>query len=125
MREATDSKPPPAQGASIADGGDLATNLRREAAITTGETDSVCRLIEIAKRDSGQSRWVADFLLAWWNADACRAFALTNLWVVDDAIAVHILAVCVLIARVRRYPDSLSSEDDFKEIRFIRIAEPP
>jgi hypothetical protein len=29
------------------------------------------RLIQIAQRDTGQSRKVANFLLAWWNADEC------------------------------------------------------
>jgi hypothetical protein len=45
------------------------------------------RLIKIAQGDTGQSRRVADFLLAWWNAGDCGSFDLTNLWAIDEAIA--------------------------------------
>jgi hypothetical protein len=39
------------------------------------ETESAAlrRLIEHAKRGTGQSRRVADFLLAWWNPAQCGA----------------------------------------------------
>ncbi len=36
------------------------------------------RLVAIAQRDTGQSRRVADFLLAWWNAGECGGFDLTT-----------------------------------------------
>jgi hypothetical protein len=42
------------------------------------------RLIRIANRDTGQSRRVASFLLAWWNAEECGGFDLTDLWGIDD-----------------------------------------
>jgi hypothetical protein len=29
------------------------------------------RLIQVAQGDTGQSRIVANFLLAWWNAEEC------------------------------------------------------
>ena len=35
------------------------------------------RLLAIARSDTGQSRRVANFLLAWWNAGACGGFDLT------------------------------------------------
>jgi hypothetical protein len=38
-----------------------------DQSITAAETEALERLIEIAKRDTGQSRRVADLLLAWWN----------------------------------------------------------
>ncbi|WP_456304106.1 DUF7673 family protein, partial [Acetobacter pasteurianus] len=38
---------------------------------------ALARLIKIAKGDTGQSRRVADFLLAWWNAGSCGSFDLT------------------------------------------------
>ena len=44
------------------------------------------RLIDIARSDTGQSRRVADFLLAWWNAGSCGSFDLTSLWALDWAI---------------------------------------
>jgi hypothetical protein len=74
------------------------------------------RLIEIARRDTGQSRRVADFLLAWWNAGACGSFDLTTLWGVDDAIAADMVTVFGLIARVNKYPDALGYETEFKAI---------
>ncbi len=57
------------------------------------------RLIIIAQSDTGQSRRVANFLLAWWNAGNCGGFDLTDLWMVDRAIADDILTVTGLIAQ--------------------------
>ena len=74
------------------------------------------RLIDIAIGPTGQSRRVADFLLAWWNAGACGAFDLTTLWGVDEVIAADMVAVFGLIARVNKYPDSLGYETQFKTI---------
>jgi hypothetical protein len=34
------------------------------------------RLLAIAQADTGQSRRVANFLLAWWNAGECGGFHL-------------------------------------------------
>ena len=74
------------------------------------------RLIKIAKADTGQSRRVADFLLAWWNSGSCGAFDLTNLWAVDAAIADDMVAVVRLIASASKYPDTLGYKDDFVAI---------
>ena len=74
------------------------------------------RLIDIAKRDTGQSKRVAEFLLAWWNASSCGSFDLTNLWGVDTEIMLDMTTVFGFIGRVRSYPDSLGYESDFKEI---------
>lgn len=74
------------------------------------------RLIEIAQRDTGQSRRVADFLLSWWNSGTCGAFDLTTLWGVDSEIAADIVTVFALIARVNSYLDSLDYESEFKSI---------
>lgn len=74
------------------------------------------RLIKIAQGDSGQSRRVADFLLAWWNAGDCGSFDLTNLWAVDEAIAKDMTTVFALIARVHSYPDTLGYEAPFRRI---------
>jgi hypothetical protein len=80
------------------------------------ETQALERLIDIAKRDTGQSRYVADFLLAWWNASNCGGFDLTSLWGVDTVIAADMVTVFGLIAKVYRYPDTLGYEADFKAI---------
>lgn len=72
------------------------------------------RLIEVASHDTGQSKKVADFLLAWWNADNCGAFDLTTLWQVDTKIAEDMIAVCALIALTNSYPDSLGYKKVFE-----------
>lgn len=43
----------------------------RPEEILEPEKSALERLITIAQRDTGQSRRVADFLLAWWNAGQC------------------------------------------------------
>lgn len=73
-------------------------------------TDALTRLITIAKRDTGQSKRVADFLLSWWNANSCGGFDLTDLWGVDAEIADDMLAVIGLIRQTRAYPDTLGTE---------------
>lgn len=84
--------------------------------VVPAEVMALERLIEIAKGDSGQSRRVADFLLAWWNSGTCGAFDLTNLWAVDAVIADDMVAVVRLIASASRYPDTLGYKDDFVAI---------
>jgi hypothetical protein len=74
------------------------------------------RLITIAHSDTGQSRRVADILLAWWNASDCGSFDLTTLWGVDEAIARDMTTVFALIARVRCYADTLGYEAQFRHI---------
>lgn len=80
------------------------------------ETRALLRLIEIAVGPTGQSRRVADFLLAWWNARQCGSFDLTTLWGVDDVIAEDMVTVFGLIARVHQYPDTLGYDKQFKTI---------
>jgi len=74
------------------------------------------RLIAIAQGNTGQSRRVADFLLAWWNAGECGSFDLTNLWGVDSDIASDMAEVFALIARVHKYPDTLGYGEQFQQI---------
>lgn len=45
-------------------------------------------LLAIARGDTGQSRRVADFLLAWWNAGSCGGFDFTTFWGMDDELCV-------------------------------------
>ncbi|MXS77958.1 hypothetical protein ABF87_08280 [Nitrosomonas sp. JL21] len=84
--------------------------------MTDAERAALERLIRIAKAHTGQSRRVADFLLAWWNAGSCGSFDLTALWALDDAITADMAIVFAFIARVSKYPDSLGYEADFKAI---------
>jgi len=84
--------------------------------LSADERTALERLINIAQRDTGQSRRVADFLLAWWNAGECGSFDLTNLWGVDSAIALDMVTVFALIARAHNYPDSLGYGGQFEQI---------
>ena len=74
------------------------------------------RLICVAQGDTGQSRKVANFLLAWWNAGECGGFDLTDVWDVDTAIAVDMLRVFALLAACRQYPDALGYGKQFKAL---------
>ena len=77
---------------------------------------ALARLIDIAQGDSGQSRIVADFLLAWWNAEECGGFALTDVWGVDTSIAVDMLRVFALLASCHQYPDTIGYGQHFEAI---------
>ncbi len=74
------------------------------------------RLIEIAQRDTGQARRVAAFLLAWWNAEECGGFDLTDMWQVDTAIATDLVTVFGLVACRHSYPDSLGYGKQFERV---------
>ena len=85
-------------------------------AVTLLEHAAILRLLDIAARDTGQSRRVADFLLAWWNAGACGGFDFTNLWALDSEIAADIVITVGLIARCHSYPDTLGYAPRFARV---------
>lgn len=90
---------------------------RQERACMTGaERQAVQRLLAIAGRDTGQSRRVAAFLLAWWNAASCGGFDLTDLWAVDVEIAQDMLQVLHMLSEVRQYPPALGLEKEFRAL---------
>lgn len=74
---------------------------------TVSELDAVRRLLKVAQSDTGQSRLCANFLLAWWNGQSCGGFNLVDLWGLDRALALDMLAVFGLIARCHDYPPAL------------------
>lgn len=74
---------------------------------TDDERAAIERLLVIAERDTGQSRRVANFLLAWWNAGRDGGFDLTDLWAVDAGIARDMVTVFCMVARVHSWPDTL------------------
>jgi hypothetical protein len=74
------------------------------------------RLVAIAQSDTGQSRRVANFLLAWWNATDCGGFDLTDLWSLDAAIAADILTVARLIALRHDYPTAYGFGPQFEQL---------
>lgn len=86
---------------------------------TSTEQAALERLIKIAKSDTGQSRKVADFLLAWWNPARCGGFDLTDVWGVDAGIAQDMMVIFGFLTRRSQYPDNLDGrtyEADFIEI---------
>lgn len=86
-------------------------------AINTAEKLALQRLIQIAKRDTGQSRRVASFLLSWWNAKTFGGFDPTDLWTLDDGIVADILLVLQLISKnTGKYPDAFELADEFEAI---------
>src|SRR5258707_1248878 len=91
--------------------GELAAKMKKlrdaqpdEAAIQKAK-DATRRLLGIAEGDTGQSRRVADFLLAWWNAGECGGFDFADLWNVDMEIADDMVTVFALLPNFRDYPD--------------------
>jgi len=78
--------------------------------------DALSRLLKIAQSDTGQSRRVANFLLAWWNAESCGGFDFTDLWCVDRAIADDMLAVTRLIATAHNYPTAYGLGGQFERL---------
>ena len=83
---------------------------------TNSQRAALERLIRVAQGDTGQSRIVANFLLAWWNAAECGGFDLTDVWAVDTAIAVDMLLGFALVAACQHYPDTLGYGKQFAAI---------
>jgi hypothetical protein len=84
--------------------------------VSANQKAALERLIRIAQGDTGQSRRVANFLLAWWNAEECGGFDLTDLWNVDAAIAADMVTVVGLLATLNCYPDALGYSEQFEAI---------
>lgn len=80
------------------------------------------RLLKIAAFDTGQSRRVADFLLAWWNPASCGRFDLIDLWGCDTGIVVDIVTLIGWIGHNQHYPDSLGYGAEFESI--VRLWRP-
>src|SRR6202046_5870757 len=74
------------------------------------------RLIQIARRDTGQARRVADFLLAWHNAEENGGWNPVDLWQLDTGIAQDILLVTAFIAVEHKYPDDLGFAPEIADV---------
>lgn len=59
---------------------------------------------------------MADFLLAWHNAEENRGWNLVDLWNVDDTIADDMLTVLGLIRQTHRYPGDLGFEEEIQGV---------
>lgn len=100
--------------------GRLANNVQlleaTMAELSDKENAALRRLIKHAKCDTGQSRRVADFLLAWWNPAQCGGFDFTTMWGCDEEIVEDMIVIFAYVARNNRYPDTLGFETDFAAI---------
>jgi hypothetical protein len=66
--------------------------------MTSDIQGAIERLLDIARSDTGQSRRVADFLLAWWNGSDLGHFPIDHLWNVDRAISADMVAILAYLA---------------------------
>jgi hypothetical protein len=74
------------------------------------------RLIEVARGDTHQSRYAANFLLAWWNAGELGGFDLTDTWGVDAAIREDMITLFGFVARHSEYPSAYSFRSEFEDL---------
>ena len=84
--------------------------------LPASQRDALDRLLRIAQGDTGQCRLVANFLLAWWNAEECGGFDLTDVWSVDAPIAADMVTVFAALPRCRHYPDTLGYAEQFQAL---------
>ena len=95
-----------------------------EAALPETIRAALDRLIRIAQSDTGQSHRVANFLLAWWNAEECGGFDLTDLWGVDAPIAADMVTVFAILPICQHYPDTLGLPRAIRSHRADMAANP-
>lgn len=84
--------------------------------MTDQERAALLRLLTIAQADTGTSRRVSDFLLAWWNARECGGFDLVDLWSLDAEILDDVLTIVRFVAHNRHYPDDLGFGPQFVQL---------
>jgi hypothetical protein len=80
------------------------------------QQEALERLLGHAERDSGQSRRVADFLLAWWNAGSCGKFDITTARGMDDEIVDDVVTVFDLAVRCNVYADAPGYGPQFEAV---------
>lgn len=80
---------------------------------------ALTRLIPIAMSDTGQSKRVADFLMAWWNGPDLGHFQIADIFGLDVAIANDITTVIGFLGQNDRgavYIDSLGFAEEMQDI---------
>lgn len=80
---------------------------------------ALARLIPIAMSDTGQSKRVADFLMAWWNGPDLGHFQIADIFALDVAIANDITTVIGFLGQNDRgavYIDSLGFAEEMQDI---------
>ncbi|SAL80245.1 DUF7673 family protein [Caballeronia telluris] len=84
--------------------------------MTDEEKAALERLLLHARGDSGQSRRVADFLLAWWNAADCGGFDIATTWALGANIAADVVIVFAFAVRAGNFPDALGYGSQFEAV---------
>ena len=84
--------------------------------MNTNQRQALERLIAIAKKNTGQCRRVADFLLSWFNGPVCGGWGVTDVWHLDREIREDLFIVLAFISERTIYPDTLGYYDDMQEI---------
>lgn len=78
---------------------------------------AVGRLFVVALGDTGQSRRVADFLLAWHNAAENGGWDPSDLWSVDTPIAQDMVAVLQeLVVKCGQYPGDVGFQVEIDRV---------
>lgn len=94
----------------------MTVSVNDDNTYTTEDLAALARLVKIALSNTGQSRRVANFLLAWWNATDNGGFDLVDLWNVDLEIAQDMLRIFALIANRRYYADHYGFDAEFRQM---------
>jgi hypothetical protein len=81
--------------------------------LANDDRNSLQRLVKVAKSKTPQSRPVANFLLAWWDAKKYGGFDFVDLWDLDKDLVDDIINVLRIISIERSYPSALGHEEDF------------
>ena len=74
------------------------------------------RLLQVAAGRTGQAGTAAAALLAGWNAKSRGDFALTNLWLFDNAADRETLATGAFIATLRECPAACERSPPFGQL---------
>lgn len=74
------------------------------------------RLISVALSGTGQSKYVADLLLAWWCASDNGGFDPMSFRRLDDSLVADCLRILVWIGRNNCYPDEETYGDQFRAV---------
>lgn len=96
---------------------DVMLRQQKHAVNDFTELEALGRLLQIAQRDTGQSRRVADFLLAWYNAEENGGWDPAGLWTVDGEIADDMVTVIGLVRHLHgKYPNDLGFEREITAV---------
>ena len=91
------------------------------AAIDLDTQAALERLITVAQGSTGQSRDVADLLLAWHNAGENGGFGFTSFWNLDDALVAGPLQRDAITARDLAFLSTRETEQLFSVRKFDAV----